>query len=241
MLIIVDKKIPVKARENLKSFGHLLELETDGITYDAISGNPDIFFTKIGNKLVVAPSLPEKAKTALLEHQVNFVTGEKNVGTAYPETACYNAVVTDDFLIHNTTITDPEILEASARQEIIHVKQGYTRCNLIFISPKKAITSDEGIFKTLISRNIDVLFFSPKEIVLPGFAHGFFGGACGMLGNRLMIAGNPDYHPDGEALRIFCKNAAVEIVELFDGPLYDGGGIFFIESLQTTSNPALSE
>jgi len=242
MLIIVDKKIPEKAREHLKSYGVLLELETVGITYEAISGHPDIFFTKTVNNLVVAPNLPVKFKTALIKHQVKFVTGKKNVGAAYPETACYNAVATEELLVHNTTITDPAILEVFAPKEIIHVRQGYTRCNLIFIAPKKAVTSDEGIFKTLISQHIDVLFFSPKDIILPGFAHGFFGGACGMLKNRLMITGNLNYHRDGEQLRFFCNKAGVEIIELYDGPLYDGGGILFNdESQQTISPPAPSE
>jgi len=240
MLIIVDKKNPEKAKVQLKSYGHLLELETVGITYEAISGHPDIFFTKIEDNLVVAPNLPKKFKTALIDHQVKFVTGEKNVGAAYPDTACYNAVAAEDLLIHNTTITDPVIFKVFAPKQIIHVRQGYARCNLIFIAPKKAVTSDLGIFKTLISHHIDVLFFSPKEIILPGFAHGFFGGACGMLNNRLMIAGNLNYHRDGEQLRFFCEKAEIEIVELYNGPLYDGGGIFFIdESLQTISQPAI--
>jgi hypothetical protein len=241
MLIIVDKKIPFKARQQLKSFGVLLELETDGITYEAISGHPDIFFTKIGNNLVVAPNLPEKFKQALQKHQVNFVSGEKNVGATYPETACYNAVATERFLFYNQKITDQMIIRLAAGKTLIHVNQGYIRCNLVFIIPQMAITSDPGIFKSLKRYGIEAILFDPAEVYLAGFKHGFFSGACGMHENKLVLAGNLDFHADGWMVRAFCKKAGVEIIELYDGPLYDGGGILFIdESLHTISHPAPS-
>jgi hypothetical protein len=60
MLIIIDHKISVSAKEILSSYGELMELATEGITYPAISGHPDIFFCQVPGKLIVAPNLPEK-------------------------------------------------------------------------------------------------------------------------------------------------------------------------------------
>lgn len=229
MLIIIDKKIPEPAKETLRNFGHLLELETRDITYPAISGHPDIFFTQIDSHLVVAPNLPEPFKEFLLKRKIKVETGLQPVGTSYPSTAHYNAVATSDSLIHNHKTTDSVILKLAAEKRKIKVNQGYTRCNLFFITPGHAITSDEGILKTLSKHGIEVLFFKPKGIILPGFASGFVGGACGMLDNRLFITGNPDWHSDGLKLRVFCKKAGVELWELYDGPLFDGGGILFVE------------
>jgi hypothetical protein len=60
MLIIVDHKISQRAKEKLSQYGDLVELRTEGITYPAISGHPDIFFCQSADKLIVAPNLPEE-------------------------------------------------------------------------------------------------------------------------------------------------------------------------------------
>lgn len=229
MLIIIDKKIPEAAKKSLQAYGFLLELETNGITYAAISGHPDIFFNQTDTTLVAAPNLPESFKLALKKNGINFEAGLARVGTEYPATAHYNAVITDEFIFHNQKVTDQKILELSAGKRRIDVKQGYTRCNLIFITPCHAITSDEGIFKKLEKERVEVLFFNPKQIILPGFDHGFFGGTCGMLNKRLFLIGNPELHPDGRKLREFCFHAEIEMISLYTGPLYDGGGLFFLE------------
>ena len=84
MLIIVDKKIPGKAKEKLSaSFpvrqvgGNILELETEGIVYPAISGHPDIFFCKTPQMLVVSPSLPNKYLQRIKEQQLQYIIGNQ--------------------------------------------------------------------------------------------------------------------------------------------------------------------
>ncbi len=80
MVIIVDKKISQAAKEMLSSFGELLELKTDGITYPAISGHPDIFFCQAGDKLIVAPNLPEEYLSKLKSSSSDVIKGELPVG-----------------------------------------------------------------------------------------------------------------------------------------------------------------
>jgi hypothetical protein len=228
MLIIVDQKIPNEAKKKLRGFGDLMELETSGITYPAISGHPDIFFNQVNDKLIVAPNLPPKYFQKLQYHQINFETGQKPVGRKYPETAAYNAVVTPKYLIHQTKITDPSIIDA-ARQTTIHVNQGYTRCNLIFPDDEHAITTDPGIKKALDQNGIETLYLMPDGIVLPGFDHGFIGGCCGLFNNQLFLLGNLNKYAEGYKLKSFLEFLKIDRVELCDMPLFDGGGIFFIE------------
>ncbi len=224
-MIIANKRIPEKAKETLLGFGDALFLETEGITYKAISGHPDIFFCSINTNLIVAPNLPAKFREELNHHSITFIEGEKTVGKKYPETAFYNAVVTENYLIHNLKYTDAAILEAAGNLKRINVNQAYTRCNLLPLPGDKFITSDRGIEKTLKNEGLEILYVSPKDILLPGFEHGFFGGTCGVFKNKLLILGSLKHFKDGEKTRQFLDNAKMEIVELFKGPLFDGGSI----------------
>ncbi|NQT78040.1 MAG: hypothetical protein HQ565_10020, partial [Bacteroidetes bacterium] len=179
MLIIVDKKIPQDAKKLLSHYGELLELQTSGITYEAISGHPDIFFHQINGKLLIAPNLPEAYKEILSRNGLEFVVGEQAVGKKYPASATYNAVSTGSHLIHNFRHTDAAITAMGEDADLIHVDQGYTRCNLIPINDHHFITSDHGIQRVLEGFEKECLYVDPKGIILEGFKHGFFGGCCG--------------------------------------------------------------
>ncbi len=228
MIIIGDRRIPRAARKKLNETGRFIPFFTENITYSAVSGHPDVFFFKEGNRLIVAPNTPEQYKRILKENGIGFSEGAGNVGTAYPHTARYNAVATDTFLIHNLKITDQRILEQCAGKRKINVKQGYTRCNLLPLPGNSFVTSDEGIFKTLNNEGLDVLYVAPQGIVLPGFGNGFIGGCAGVSGRNVYFTGSLRYFSAGKKLEHFLLSKGFEIVELYDGPLYDGGGLFFI-------------
>lgn len=229
MLIIVDHTIPGEAKKNLLNFGELLEIQTTGITYPAISGHPDIFLTQIHDQLVVAPNLPEKYIRVLQDRKITIVFGKKPVGEKYPETAGYNAVVTQKYLMHNPKITDPSIIKIAGQKASIAVNQGYTRCNLIFLNDENAITSDRGIQNQLEKSGVNTIFLNPAGIQLPGFSHGFFGGCCGFYDSKLFVLGNPNRHSDGEKLKSFLDTLNIKLISLCDAPLFDGGGIFFLD------------
>ncbi|MCD4745036.1 MAG: hypothetical protein K8R58_01920 [Bacteroidales bacterium] len=228
MLIIIDKKIPEQAKENLSKYGDVLELSTKNITYDAISGHPDIFFCKINNRLIVAPNLPDNYLSILKKNHIKFIKGEKPVKSKYPETAYYNAVVTNKFIIHHFDITDPVILDNTGHLKKLYVSQGYSRCNLLALKNQHFITSDKGIFKILSEFGFQLIYVSPKNIVLPGFNNGFFGGACGVFKDKVFIIGNLKFFPAGEDVRNFLHKLDYKIIELYDGPLFDGGSILLV-------------
>ena len=225
MLIIVDKKTPSEARKNLLEFGQVVEFETENICYDAISGHPDIFFFQSPNKLIIAPNLPEVYKTILKKNNIKFNEGINPVGEKYPATAYYNALYTRFGIIHNNEITDPAIKSLSS--QIIHCNQAYVRCNTIEAG-EYILTSDRGIEKVLLNMEMNVFYVCPQTIILPGCRHGFFGGCCGIWRDKFFVCGSLKYLKEGEELKNILIGEGFEIIELYDGRLFDVGGIFFV-------------
>ena len=166
--IIIDKKLPKQAKKALTAYGHLIELATEGITYEAISGHPDIFFTQAAGELIAAPNLPVLYKDRLTELGVSYLEGEEDVGRKHPDTVRYNAVCTATKLIHNFRYTDSVITRLAEDMDLVHVDQGYARCNLLPLDDDHFITSDRGVFKVLQGFSADVLLVDPQDIILPG-------------------------------------------------------------------------
>jgi hypothetical protein len=228
MNIIIDKRVPQLAKQALSEYGELVEFGTSGITYEAISCHPDIFFCQAKDGLIVAPNIPQEYLSILTLKGIPFSLGQLPVGNRYPDSARFNAVVTDQFLIHNRDIVDPAITKSGVQLEFNNVSQGYCRCNLIHLGENRFITSDRGIEKSLHAKNARIQYVSPAGIILPGFEHGFFGGCCGLWDHKLLLIGRLDLYPEGNKIRPFVEAASIEIVELYEGPLFDGGGLFFV-------------
>jgi hypothetical protein len=228
MLIIIDRKIPGEAREKISAWGSVLELQTEGIVYPAISGHPDIFFCKTPGGLVVSPNLPESYFQQLEKHKIMYLKGNYSTGFRYPASVHYNVAIDDRYLFHRLEITDPVVLQNSHILKKIAVKQGYTRCNLVLLRDHHYITSDPGIYRTLIRHGLEGLFVSPGGILLPGFQNGFIGGTMGILKDQVFITGALSFFPEGENVRKYLASLHYETIELYDGPLIDGGGIMFL-------------
>ena len=228
MLIVIDKKIPEQAKKSLLTYGGLLEIETEGITYNAISGHPDIFLSVVNNDILLAPNLPQKFGEELKRLGISYHLGEQSAGQKYPESSIYNIVATSQYLIHNLKYTDSAVKDLAMGLDQIHVKQAYTRCNLIALKNQRFITSDKGIEKALKNRNMEVFYANPEGIILPGFKNGFIGGCVGTLGDQLFFIGSLSHYPMGDQLRTQIITWGYEIIELYDGPLFDGGGILFV-------------
>jgi hypothetical protein len=230
MLIIVDKRIPGEAKEKLSASGNILELETEGIVYPAISGHPDIFFCKTPQMLIVSPSLPDSYIQKIKEIKQEYVTGNRTSHIPHPASVHYNAAVNDHYLVHRLEFTDPVILQNCHTLKKIPVKQAYTRCNLLLLRDDHYITSDRGIHKNLQRSGLEGIFVSPEGILLPGFPNGFIGGAMGLVNDKVFIIGKLAHFAEGGAVRKFLEDLQYKIVELFDGPLFDGGGVLFLDA-----------
>ncbi len=229
MLIIIDKRAPDKAKNTLSAYGDIIEFSTSGITYDTISGHPDIFFCHVDENLIIAPNIPHEYLQILNSKRAAFVMGEKHINENYPDSAVYNAVLSDNYLIHRLDITDPVILKYSGTRETINIKQGYSRCSLLPLKKENFITSDMGIYNEFKERRLNVQYINPEGIQLPGHSHGFFGGACGIYNNNIFVTGSLRYLENGNEVNNFITSLGYKIIELYDGPLYDGGSILFID------------
>lgn len=227
MLILVDKKIPEQALKSLEKRGEVVLFETKGITYDAISGHPDIFFCQSPCGLIVAPNTPDKYLNILKSKKIKFTFGNNNIECKYPFTSFYNALVTSQNIVHNRKYTDNKILELNKNKRFTNVNQSYSRCSCVYVNGLY-LTSDMGIYKAITAEGFSAYYIRPDSIVLSGFKHGFWGGCCGVYNNQLFVSGNLNYlfREDKQKL---CGNSNLDIVELYSGPLYDVGGILFIE------------
>jgi len=225
-LIIADKKLPEQAKKNLKQFGFLIEFSTQSITYEAISGHPDIFMCQLPDKIILAPNLPFEFFKIFRDNKIHFDKGEQNVGMKYPQSAVYNSVVTENYFIFKKGILDTKMIQNLSSQKLISVSQGYCRCNLLPLRDDSFITSDKNIYQKLTKEKLNILYVNPKQIILPGFKHGFFGGAAGVIENDVFLSGCLKYFSDGENVKSFLQNLNYSIIELYDGPLFDGGSIF---------------
>jgi hypothetical protein len=228
MNILTDERIPSNAKKSLADYGEIIPFSTEGITYPAISCHPDIFFCKMNDGLILAPNVPEKFKNIFVKNDISFLEGELPVGEKYPDTAKYNATCNSKYLIHNFRYTDSVISNHAEELDLIHSGQGYTRCNLLALKDDHFITSDAGIARVLSGYGLKNLYVDPSDILLPGMKHGFFGGACGINENKVFILGRLDKFKEGDKIRNFLEDLDYKIIQLYDGPLFDGGSILFL-------------
>lgn len=236
MLIIADARLPRQILRSLGAYGDLLRFSSQNITYASISGHPDIFFCSTPDQLITAPNTPSEICRRLEQCNISMVSGNKPVAARYPNSAPYNAFVNRDYLIHNLKNTDKTILDACKDLAAIHVKQAYTRCNLVEAGGLY-ITSDKGIENVLKGLTLGVFYVDPSPILLAGQGHGFFGGCAGPAGNQLFVTGRMDSLAEWSELREELNQRDIEVVELYDGPLVDGGSILFLQTSDIKEQP----
>lgn len=226
MIIIASYNMQAEAKAKLKTLGTLVLIQPQPGVYKSIASHPDIFFCAGPDRLYVSPALPE----AILEmlQTVPCSKGTMPPSNMYPASARYNAVMAHGLFIHNLKATDPALLQAAHGMEQIHVAQAYTRCNLLCLSNSHFITSDKGIEKTLLQYGKRVSYINPRQIYLGGHPYGFFGGACGMLGQTLYLCGSLSNLSEAEELNQFLADCGWGLVELHQGPVSDVGSILFV-------------
>jgi len=227
MWAIIDGRAPKEAIDSLKKQFDVLEFSSSNITYEEVSGHPDIFIFQDNKELIIAPNSPKALIDFLDERKVIYSFGDKQVGTDLENSTQYNCISTDRILLHKKGFTDKTILANSTNKKFINLPQAYTRCSLTMINEDTYITSDKGIEKILLKEYLNVLGVSSRQILLPGYPYGFFGGTNGIVNNKFYLIGSLRYHENGKMIEQFITKNNLQIVELYNGPLYDGGGIFF--------------
>ncbi len=233
MLILADARFPEGVKKGLRRYGEVVPFASTGIVYEAISGHPDIFFCKTPAGLVAAPNTPPGILKKIHDAGVKMVVGELPVGATYPESARYNAFAGSSCFVHRQGLTDRRIMENTKGLTTIFVEQGYTCCNLTEAGGL-FITSDRSIENALRMAGKEILYIDPTVVKLPGQKHGFFGGCTGFHKDILFVVGSARHFPDGTTLLEKLMGRGIEVCELYDGPLWDGGSILFLEAFENS-------
>lgn len=144
----------------------------------------------------------------------------------YPGDVPFNAACTGRYFIHNTSYTDPKLMQeaVNAGMIIVDVRQGYTKCSCTIVDEGSIITYDAGICKACRNAGMDVLLIEPGHIRLDGYDTGFIGGTSGRVGDTIVFNGDISAHPDGERIMDFIKSRGLEC-KYFDYELSDIGSI----------------
>lgn len=229
MIAVVDGRAPHAALLKLHEEFDVIPFHSQGITYEAVSGHPDIFMFQHESLLILAPNTPPAFIAELHKRSVRYRFGQTMVGPELADSSQYNCFVSGKALIHRDGFTDNQIMEHFLpANKLISVPQSYCRCSAIDLGPF-ILTSDKGILQSLQKQAVPVEYIDPDGILLPPYPNGFIGGCCGVCNGRFYVIGSPSCYKAGDKLRLFAEKSGLELVPLYDGPLYDAGGIFFVE------------
>ena len=165
----------------------------------------------------------------VLENDYHVIQCGDHISGKYPENIALNVCVIGKNLIGKLDAVDKKVLDFCHNRgyQMIHVKQGYTKCSCAVVSDHALITADNGIYNSLKETKIDVLKIEEGRVGLSENVSGFIGGASGYVDHKIYFTGNIKLHPDYQRINKFCEKHHTEIVSLSDKPLWDIGGIIF--------------
>lgn len=232
--VIIDYRTDEEIVISLKKLGFKVIPTTfnDSVS-TPLCGHADMQICKCADDLYVcAPVCFEYYKKRLAEYNVKIICGNTDLDCNYPGDIAYNVAWMGKLMIHNFKYTDLYIRQFAiqANLKTINVSQGYSKCNICIVSDNAVITSDRGIYNTLIDNNIDVLLISEKNIGIVGWEYGFIGGASGKISkNTLAFCGDITAHPDYRKIADFCLKYDVKCVSLSKKRLMDLGSIILVD------------
>ncbi len=234
MGIIIDKAANAEILKTLDELNVLYYKSCSlDFLYKPVNTHPDMQIHFVNeNEGIVAPSAYEHYKKILPNH-ITLTIGSSDPSCTYPGDCAYNVAKLGKKIIGNLRYTDTKILDYYSAQgcEFINVNQGYTKCNLCIVDDNSAITEDEGLCKTLSKAGLDILKIPAGSVMLPGFSHGFIGGASGfVLKNMLAFGGNINDECIKNNIIKFVKSKYVDIIFLSSTKLADLGSILYFNT-----------
>ncbi len=237
MICITDERIPVAALRGLDRLGvEVYKLRPYDRLAPEVASHTDLLLHFARDRVITYRGYFEQERElfaclAALGYKV--VTSERVPQGRYPYDVGLCAARTDKYIICNPSVTDPAVLDAAEEDGLarVGVRQGYTRCSTCLLPDGSAITSDRGIFHSAKSRLSSCLLISPGSVELPGYDYGFIGGASGICGAKLVFCGSIERHPEYDRIKAFSDMTETELVSLSDEPLYDVGGLMFLDRI----------
>lgn len=230
-IIFLSEKAYPELIERFGRYGQVVILGANAKTYSAIATHPDIQLLVIEDQLFIDQqtwsNLPPKIADKMLSNPQKIHIIDTDLGSCYPKSVLFNAKYMDRLFVHHLAYTQTQI-RAYVQQEAItaiDVKQGYTGCSLLLLNRQRAITGDQGVARKLRDQGLEVLLIDNRQILLPGFEHGFIGGCCGLIGKKVFFNGDLDKHSQGRQIRAFIYQTGYQIEEVKGQFLQDIGSI----------------
>lgn len=232
VLAAVSCAMPAGALAELKHLcAEVVPLPPDPLLSAPAASHADMLLFSIGDALVVHRSYYALARreidTILHSTGLRLVLTDCPRGPEYPLDVALNALLCGRYLFGRLDVLAPEIPALAKQNGItpVHVRQGYAGCSGL-TADNVILTADPSLTKAARACGIPVIPVPDKNILLPGYDHGFFGGCGGVCENEILLCGTPDpaeYAAPIHSLTLFGKS----VLPLYDGPLYDCGGIKF--------------
>lgn len=231
MICFVDYRISLIEENSLKNLGvKIIKVPPCNNLYNAIKGHVDIqvnILNKIDKKVIVQKDISDSFKKELINNNINFIESKSSLGEKYPNNIALNALILDNYFIHNLNFSDENLLKSQKNKILINVKQGYTKCSSLVVNDKSIITSDKGLYNSLLKHNFDILLIPPGDINLEGLDYGFIGGTGGLINPSTMVFfGSLEKYAYGKEVKNFLKKHNVNPIYLRNSKLYDRGSLF---------------
>lgn len=235
--MVVSGQLPAESSITLKKMG-IRCLSTIGIPTleGALAFHPDMQLMHLSEGVVVgAPNLDTSFITSLREWGMEVHFGERIPSAPYPWDIPYNAAIIGHLAVLHVKYADPVVIRwlEKTGKKLIPVKQGYAKCSIAIVNSEAIITADAGIAGALEGAGLDVLKITPAtSILLPGFSHGFIGGACGLISeNEMVFSGSLEVFEEGEVIAEFLSKHGVRPISLSESPLLDVGSFVPLTSV----------
>lgn len=218
-------------RKKLNEYSYeVFESYKDYDLHQAVMGHTDlhIFYSKKGLYISEKSFRYYKNIFEIYKLPINKI-GESPC-SPYPEDVKLNAIELRNKLICNEKYISKEIINLYEKEDIIKVKQGYTRCSTAQVSDNNIITDDIDIAKNLKKHKFNVLYIEKGIVELYPYKYGFIGGACGSDEKNFYLSGRIRDKEYERKIRIFVEESGKRLIYLSDYDIFDVGSIFLFRS-----------
>lgn len=187
--------------------------------------HPDISLFYFEKKLYANKNVFSYYKENLKDVSLEFIDNNINKN----DEVSLNIAFNEKYFFHNEKFTPKKIFDLLSKKiEYIKINQGYANCSMICFK-NTIVTSDNGVFKTLLNRGIDVKLVTTDGIILKGYKNGFIGGTCGFISkNKLLFYGDVTKYKHYDIIKNIADNEKVELIFPKNVEFVDLGGIISI-------------
>lgn len=210
MQILLDERVNEVILEYFKSLGfEIIKIKCNTSLYNEISSHADILACLIDNKLFVEDEL-YKDINKKIDNKYEVINIGK-IDKEYPNDIKINVCKIGNYIIHNFKYTDKLFYNyINQCYKKINVEQGYTNCNILNFGDY-AITSDKGIYSSLIKNNIDCLLVEDSDLDIKllkdniySSMKGFIGGCSTTIDDTVIFFGDLN--------NFKCKNSIIDYI-----------------------------